>query len=731
MVNPNDRIAFVGGHRLAPAVLLAALVSVLLWWPPVAQGETGGVLTLPGRAPTNGLTMTLDSRWVVGSGYHPIRVTIALSPRAPSPRQRTFRVELRMIGTVQREPHLVSQFLNIEQGDGAGEATILVPQTDAWTMTDVTVYEDGRSLGEISGRVSLQQASTDDVSEARPAALFIDDDTPVLDDRAQLIAELQIGQRRNERKIPWVSALSSLRYRRNTSMNFRQNRALDSQVLMQLQNDKRGALMPAKSLPNQWLAYTSVDLIVCTLDQWQTLRREEAARYETLRRWIRAGGNLVLVDPDMKSRVGEVGPAIEAYFPETSLPVGRGGLVINGSSWSQSMGSIEDRNRPDRKLEPGEVSRIWSVQLGMGQAVAVDGNLYDFQPQSFRQILNSMSSHRWTWFQRNGISKLRHGSDYNFYEIPGVGDPPLLTFLGSITLFVIAIGPVNYLLLRRWKRLYLLLVTVPVGAAIVTATIFITALVADGLGTRVMVRSCTVLDQPRGEATTWSRQTYYAGVKPSQGLNFSDDTAAYPILNPTVNLFRETRRNPRTLHWEDGKQMMTNGYLSSRRMEQFLVIEPEQTTAAVDVTASESGLTITNRLGANIRLLVLRDETGTLYSVRGVAESAEATLETTDAPNAMAALRGLISDANPRTQRTNRYVRYDYQFERFQYQQLDMDAGVVDFAPSRMEKLIQGALGLPTAGSYFAVLDQSPWAEIGTKATLVDGGLHLVRARWK
>lgn len=715
--------------KTAVSLLGCALIAAA-WVHPLCA-ETGGVFALPvgAAAPANGLRMTIDSRWVVGSGYHPVKVTIGLQPVVPSPRQRTFRVELRMHGTVQQEPNLISQFLEIEQGNISGTATILVPQTDAWTMADVSIYEDGGLRSEISGRLSLQQASLDDVSESRPAALFIDDTAPAVDDRLQLIAELQTGQRPNERRTPWVSALTGLRYRRNTSMQFR-NRPNDLQVLGQLQTDKRGAMLPTDSLPNHWLAYTGLDLVVCTLDQWKTLQKDDPERYATVRQWIRAGGNLVLVDPDMQGRVGELAPAIgvDGESPKSHQVIG-GGLNMQNSGITYSEPGYEPPPNPN--LKKGEINRIWTVQLGMGQAVAVEGVLTDFQPQSFRQILNTMSSSRWAWFQRHGISNLRFGNDYHSYAIPGVGEPPLLTFLGSITLFVIAIGPVNYLLLRRWRRLYLLLVTVPVGAAIVTGTIFLVALVADGLGTRVMVRSCTVLDQPRGEATTWSRQTYYAGVKPSRGLVFNDQTAVYPILNPSVNLRRETRRSPRLLHWEDGKQQMADGYLPARRMEQFLVIQPETTKAAVTVTANESGLTIVNQLGADIHVLVLRDETGALYLARNVKNAEEAVMTSTNAPGALGELRKLIADRNPINVQSPRSVRYNYQYERWQYQQIDNDAGAVQFPSSRMEKLIQFAVNLPPKGGYFAILRQSPWAETGAEAILVDGGLHLVRARWK
>ena len=102
--------------------------------------------------------------------------------------------------------------------------------------------------------------------------------------------------------------------------------------------------------------------------------------------------------------------------------------------------------------------------------------------------------------------------------MPGIGLTPVGSFLVLIALFVVLIGPVNYYLLRRWRRLYLLLVTVPAGAALRDAALFAYALICDGLGVRVRVRGLIEIDQRVGRTVSWSRQSYYAGLAPSQGL---------------------------------------------------------------------------------------------------------------------------------------------------------------------------------------------------------------------
>ena len=97
-------------------------------------------------------------------------------------------------------------------------------------------------------------------------------------------------------------------------------------------------------------------------------------------------------------------------------------------------------------------------------------------------LFNELGGHTWMWYQRHGMSLHRENDEYWNWLVPGIGRAPVGSFLILIAVFVIVIGPVNYFLLRRKRRLYLLLVTVPLGAALVTLALFAYALISDGLG---------------------------------------------------------------------------------------------------------------------------------------------------------------------------------------------------------------------------------------------------------
>ena len=96
-------------------------------------------------------------------------------------------------------------------------------------------------------------------------------------------------------------------------------------------------------------------------------------------------------------------------------------------------------------------------------------------------MLNSVPADHWMWYKRHGMSLHRTNDDFWNCLVPGVGMAPVVSFVLLISLFAIFIGPVNYWVLSRARRLYLLLLTVPLGAAVVTIALFAYALLTDGL----------------------------------------------------------------------------------------------------------------------------------------------------------------------------------------------------------------------------------------------------------
>ena len=82
--------------------------------------------------------------------------------------------------------------------------------------------------------------------------------------------------------------------------------------------------------------------------------------------------------------------------------------------------------------------------------------------KAWNWVFNTLGPEHWSWYRRHGLSLQRENSAFWNFLIPGVGLAPVTQFQVLISLFVLVIGPLNFVLLRRWHKLNLLVITVPI-----------------------------------------------------------------------------------------------------------------------------------------------------------------------------------------------------------------------------------------------------------------------------
>ena len=213
------------------------------------------------------------------------------------------------------------------------------------------------------------------------------------------------------------------------------------------------------------------------------------------------------------------------------------------------------------------------------------------------------------WTVRNGISA-RHGSgEFLNFLIPSVRGVPVFAFLLLITIFTVVIGPLNYIFLWRRRRLYLLVLTIPLIAMGTSLALFGYSAVAHGFSTKSRARTLTYVDQQANTAVTLGRIALYAGLAPSDGLRFSSDTSVMPIW-PEDHEFESARTD-----WTD-QQNLRNGWLKSRTRTQFLTTGHRDERGRLDVTPGGDGLKITNGFEWDFAALVVSDADGKPFSER-------------------------------------------------------------------------------------------------------------------
>ena len=264
--------------------------------------------------------------------------------------------------------------------------------------------------------------------------------------------------------------------------------------------------------------------------------------------------------------------------------------------------------------------------------------------------------------------------------IPGIAGVPARTYLMILLVFTAVVGPLNYWFLRRKGQQVLLVLTAPLISVVFILLLGGYVLAGEGIGVRVRAVTFTMLDQVRRQAVTrGSISLYAAGMSPRGGLRFSHDTAIFP-LGRDGNGGRETIQ----LDLSDG-QRFSSGLLPARSPSNFEQVVFRPARERLTLTRESTGVTVVNGLGSRVLTLLYRDG-DTIYSLaQPLPVGATATLR----PGRVDAVRIVPTD-------------------------LPLSA--------RLLYLVEHQ----PAGSYLAVLENSPFWEAGVRAITERESFHVV-----
>ncbi len=730
-------------RRWAFTVRLAVIGALVSAAAPFArlQAGTGYVSSLPqpGVRNTTGLSVNVDTRWVYGDGYRPVRVEVIPTP-APAPADRTLRFVFTQHAFRSRnfDTTRVEQTIEVPQGSTRVEATVALPQNEVIDVLSVEVYEGRRLLEPLSdmpqfGPMPFGLRTTND--SVRFPLLVIDSDAPTWADRqrvgasgmrvwnidghdytatqdlpdlTQIIDPFGIGPLRMSGPGPGVLSRPATRS------------ASDANVLDVLDSSPYVELLPPESLPVRWIDYTCLSGIVVSLDDAKLMASDFPEQWQAIREWVHTGGWLCLYGTD-----GELGDdelkEMERLL-EMDRPSGDQTAKEAKAGWSTKRSPSHDFASSLRERSV-TYPFVWrEAGLGAVTVCHVDdpfvapGRLLGDPPTSGRPTRTTPTKYGFTFG--------RPADDYWDYAIPGVGRSPVGSFLVLITLFAIVVGPVNYFVLRWAKRLHAMLVTVPLGAAIATLGLVVYVILWDGLGVQASVHSFTELDQKRGRAVSWSRQSYYAALVPSGGLSFPADAAVFPVEmsgDRYTSLRAFSRAHTQTLRWGND-QRLASGYLSSRSLSQFLVITSGESQAELRVVpaSGDEPLAVENRLGTTVEQLVLCGHDGQFYRGASIEPGATVALEAIEsAPSSLLRFITEYEDSRPAAEPT-------------------VDGGpnvlstsVSSWAARRIPVDTTYSDGTPIeAGTYLAIVEHSPAVPLGVKTARQRDSLHVVVGRW-
>lgn len=495
----------------------------------------------------------------------------------------------------------------------------------------------------------------------------------------------------------------------------------------------------AAQLPESWIEYTSVDVVGFSIDDLRNWPTESKAKRQALTDWIRAGGQLIVFDlpkdfkdfAEIDSLLGLAGDDRSGKEPSNWTPK-LATLGLHGSIGGMDVEEFVSEEPSVRNVS-NRVAPMSGRSCGLGIVIAVEGTnnrRLSYTPLS--QAVDALGTDRILWQQRHGMSMVENNPDFYNFMIPGVGLPPVRAFQILITLFVLAIGPVNYFLLKRKKLLQMMIFTAPIMAVGVTFFLIAWAAVSDGLSTRLRMRTMTVLDQQAGHAASWGRVSYYSGLAPSDGLQFYADTAVYP-LQPFP--FEEV--NNRHTNWieEAPQQRLSQGWLKSRTPMQLLAVRSHQSQRELKSLGITDGKArVENQLGVPIKFLLWADEDGQMYGGKSIGAGETVSLATGDVTNIRAGLVALLRQSSPSIPPEYVGVRTSPRRNYYYFMSTNSNLGFAS-STSLLEEGIQEVLQNAATGSalpprsYVAITTESVDLAPGVTGEFVEQ-TNVIRGNW-
>ncbi len=187
--------------------------------------------------------------------------------------------------------------------------------------------------------------------------------------------------------------------------------------------------------------------------------------------------------------------------------------------------------------------------------------------------------------------------------------------------FILMIGPVNLVVLTRLKRRTWMLWTIPAISLATCGLVFVYSFLREGFTPDCRFESVTFLDQADRRATSFGADAIYCPLTPSDGLRFSSDTEATPLVRPSQG----SSGAQREIDWTQS-QHFRRGWVTARVPAHFLLRKSEGRRERLQLISQGADLEVVNGLGAPVISLFLCDSAGRLFQGSQIAAGQQAPL---------------------------------------------------------------------------------------------------------
>lgn len=588
--------------------------------------------------------------------YLPVSIGINALGTIPADRNLIFRFETIPDGYYPpRNGMTVDVPVTLAQGTKATSIVRYLPKWSVGRAYEVSVLEDGDLLPEYQGQIGVgirgaQRLPFMMTSEYSLEVLQIRDASETGDTRGS-VGMISAGELESSSG-PLATLAGSV-----------------PQPQLQGQNRPQWPSLSPVELSSDWRAYQQYDAILITASTLQKLASLQS-RFSAVRGWVLQGGTLVVFNVDDKE--GVFATAGFTMLPESLKSASAKAAIrrqLQSETRAAGMPLTESMVRP---LIDQMSSQLSFHDVGAGRVCLVDRRLGE-PTQNLAAIIATETGFRASPMLRRGVDPILGNRRFFNWLIPGVAQPPVYTFMGLLTLFVVLVGPVAYRRTKKIGRAYLMFAIAPVLAFGTTAAMFGYGIVADGFGTKVRVRQMTWVDGVSGDAGERVLSTYFAGIRPTDGLKFDRDAEVYSSREVSGEAWEQLDEIPRSLlgrvELREDEQRFSASFLPSRQQRQFVSHRPRPNIGSIRLTPVKEGIeapTVTNGFDFVLHKLVARDSQGNYWLVTDLQPGQAVACTPMTARESSRALGRMFRDHMPQAavreqsgQKRNRLYTYD------------------------------------------------------------------------
>ncbi|MCP4375342.1 MAG: hypothetical protein GY794_04095 [bacterium] len=265
--------------------------------------------------------------------------------------------------------------------------------------------------------------------------------------------------------------------------------------------------------------------------------------------------------------------------------------------------------------------------VGFGTCVIAPKNLMTIRTRQWVSLYQS-------WASGADSQKVTHDTSEANNTFPIVENLRVPTggLLAVMLIFVILTGPVNMMVLSKFRKRIWLFWTVPAISLLTCISVFLYAFIAEGWDGHARTASFTILDQRNHQASTIGWAAFYSPMTPGDGLHFGLETEITPQWGQGKDHHSHygpseiDRRGELHLDWTSDQHLLGN-WLSARVPTHFAIRKGETRRERLSVTVANDGsITVVNGLGAKIKKLYLADASGRIHEASDIAPGARAVL---------------------------------------------------------------------------------------------------------